>query len=284
LRKYREYLEELVAERTAELNERVAEVEQLNRGMGNMLEDLQSANRATQRTAHRLQEANAELEAFAYSVSHDLRAPLRAISGFGQIIARRYRDSLPEEGQHYFDNIIEASGHMGRLIDDLLRYSRLGRRAVRRRPVPLNDVLDRVTGDLASRMAESQAQIKIADDLPTVRGDETLLSQIFTNLLDNALTYHRAGVPPEIVVNYEEDADHIIVSVADQGIGIPPQFGDKVFNIFQRLHSQDEYPGTGIGLSIVKKAAEMLSGRVWMESAEGEGTTFYVQLPAASEQ
>ncbi|MBC8264566.1 MAG: MEDS domain-containing protein [Anaerolineales bacterium] len=279
LKEYSERLEEMVEERTAELNRRVAEVEQLNQAMGNMLQDLQTANRVSQQTARRLQEVNAELEAFAYSVSHDLRAPLRAISGFAQIIARRHRDSLNEEGQHYFDNIIEASAHMGQLIDDLLRYSRLGRTAVRRQPVPLGDLLARLKDELAGRVTKTGALLSLADDLPIIHGDPTLLGQIFINLLDNALTYHRTGVPPRIVVNYKVEANHVIVSVADNGIGIPPEFHEKIFDIFQRLHSQDEYPGIGLGLAIVKKATELLGGSVWVESVVGEGSTFYVQLP-----
>jgi PAS domain S-box-containing protein len=239
--------------------------------------------RVAQRTAE-LREVNAELEAFAYSVSHDLRAPLRAINGFAQIIARRHRDSLNEEGQHYFDNIIQASTHMGHLIDDLLRYSRLGRQAVRHQPVPMGDVLAQVADSLAGRVAETGAHLSLPDDLPVVQGDQTLLGQIFTNLLDNALTYHRSGVPPQVVVSCQAEADHVILSVADNGIGIPPEFHEKIFNIFQRLHSQDEYPGTGIGLAIVKKVVGLLGGQVWVESVVGEGSTFYVELPVSSEQ
>jgi PAS domain S-box-containing protein len=249
LRKYREHLEEMVAERTAQL-----------------------------------ETANEDLEAFAYSVSHDLRAPLRAISGFAQIIAHRHRASLNEEGRHYFDNIVEASEHMSRLIDDLLRYSRLGRTAVRHQPVALGEVLAQVSDNLADRVAQTGAHLSLPDDLPVVHGDWTLLSQIFTNLLDNALIYHRPGVSPRVVVDCQVEADHVIVSVADNGIGIPPEFHTKIFNLFQRLHRQDQYPGTGIGLAIVKKAAELLGGHVWVESVVGEGSTFFVKLPVISEQ
>jgi light-regulated signal transduction histidine kinase (bacteriophytochrome) len=237
--------------------------------------------RIIERTAQ-LEAANKELEAFAYSVSHDLRAPLRAINSFAEIIARRHRESLNEEGRHYFDNIVEASSQMGLLIDDLLTYSRLGRRAVRHQPVPLGDLLAQVTENLAGRVAETGAHLSIPDHLPVVYGDWTLLSQVFTNLLDNALTYHRPGVPPRVVVSCQAEAAHIVVRVADNGIGIPPEFHEKVFNVFQRLHNQDDYPGTGIGLAVVKKSAELLGGQVWVESVVGEGSTFCVELPHES--
>jgi len=234
--------------------------------------------RVVERTAE-LEAANEELGAFVSSVSHDLRAPLRAIRGFADIIARRHRVSLNEEGQHYFDNIVQAGGQMSDLIDDLLAYSRLGRRAVRHRPVDLGDLLAQVSGNMANRVAETGAHLSIPDDLPVIRGDWTLLSGIFTNLLDNGLAYHRPGVVPRVEVACQAEADHVVVRVADNGIGIPAEFHEKIFAIFQRLHSQDEYPGTGIGLAIVKRSVGLLGGRVWVESVVGEGSTFCVELP-----
>ena len=234
--------------------------------------------RVIERTAQ-LQTANRDLQAFTYSVSHDLRAPLRAIHGFSDIIARRHRASLNEEGQHYFDNIVQASGQMDLLINDLLTYSRLGRRSVRRQPVALGDLLAGVIEILAGRIAETGAQLDIPGDLPTINSDQTLLSQIFTNLLDNAITYHRPGVAPSVEVQAHPEADHIILHVADNGIGIPPEFHEKIFNIFQRLHGQDDYPGTGIGLAVVKKSVALLEGQVWVESVVGEGSVFCVKLP-----
>ena len=277
-------LEERVTERTTDLRERMAEVEDLNQTLEKTLEELRVANEQLNQNARQLETTNAELEAFAYSVSHDLRAPLRAIHGFAQIIARRHRDDLNEEGRHYFDNIVEASAQMSELIDDLLRYSRLGRKAVRVQSVPVLGVLTRVRNDLRERIAATGAKLVVADDLPVIRTSSTLLRQVFTNLIDNALTYHRPGVPPHVEIDCEVRSNSIVLSVADNGIGIPPEFHDKIFRIFQRLHSQEEYPGTGIGLSIVRKAAELLGGTVWLESTEGEGTTFYVELPVGSDQ
>jgi PAS domain S-box-containing protein len=234
--------------------------------------------RVAERTAQ-LQTANKELESFSYSVSHDLRAPLRAIGGFAGIIARRHRAELNEQAQHYFDNIVLASERMGQLIDDLLAYSRLGRQAIGRSFVNLDDVLAQAAGDLAGRAAELQATITIAPGLPGIYGNATLLQQIFVNLLDNALAYHRLGTPPQITVTGSAEGGRVTLRVADHGIGIPPEYHEKIFDVFQRLHSEDQYPGTGIGLAVVKKAVEMQGGRVWVESAVGEGSTFFVQLP-----
>jgi PAS domain S-box-containing protein len=234
--------------------------------------------RVRQRTAQ-LEAAVRDIEAFSYSVSHDLRAPLRAISGFAQIIARRHRAGLNEEGQRYFDNIIEASARMGRLIEDLLDYSRLGRTAVRLQTVPLGGLLAEVIHDLSPRVAEAGANLVLPEEPPLLSGDPTLVRQILANLLENALTYHRKGVPPRIAVSCQAEADHILLRVADNGLGIPPEYQDKIFNLFQRLYSEDEYPGTGIGLAIVKKSAELLGGEVGVESVPGVGSTFTVKLP-----
>ncbi len=254
----------------------VTERKQTEEEVHTLNEDLE--RRVIKRTAQ-LSSSNQELEAFAYSVSHDLRAPLRAISGFSQIIAHSHKNSLNEAGQHYFDNIVKASVHMNQLIDDLLLYSRVGRQAVSRQPVPLSTSLAQAMRNLADRIAETGAIIDIPDELPTVKGNQTLLSQVFTNLLDNALIYHRPDVAPEVMMNCRIKADRVIISVADKGIGILPEFHEKIFNIFQRLHSHEEYPGTGIGLAIVRKAVDLLDGRVWMESEIGVGSTFYVELP-----
>lgn len=233
--------------------------------------------RVLERTAQ-LSAVNKELESFSYSVSHDLRAPLRAVSGFAEIIARRHRTSLNEEGQHYFDNIVQASERMGHLIDDLLNYSRLGRAGVRLEPVSLADALTNIAQDLKGHLDELHGTISITEGLPDVTGDRTLLSQIFTNLLENAVAYRKADVPPQVEVTYQIEGKQVIVKVRDNGIGIPAEHQEKIFNIFQRLHSDDDYPGTGIGLATVRKSVELLGGSVGVESKAGEGSTFFVKL------
>ena len=233
--------------------------------------------RVFQRTAQ-LTVANKELESFSYSVSHDLRAPLRAVSGFAEIIARRHRAVLNDEGRHYVDNIVKASGRMGNLIDDLLTYSRLGRSGVRSEPVALAGLIGEIGGYLQSRVEEIHGTFKIVDGLPTVMGDHTLLSQLFTNLLENGITYKRPDVPPQVEVAYQLEGENVIVTVSDNGIGIPEEYYEKIFNIFQRLHGDEEYPGTGIGLATVKKSVELLGGSIWVESVVGKGSTFRVRL------
>ena len=242
-------------------------------------EALRQSEDRYRKLAEKLQWANAELETFVYSVSHDLRAPLRAIRGFAEILAHRQRANLNEQGQHYLDNIVQASAQMGLLIDDLLAYSRIGRQAVSRQPVPLCDLLARVTDSLATRIDETGAHIDIPDDLPVLQSERTLLIQILSNLIANALTFHRPSVPPRVAVSCQAEPDHFIIRVADNGIGIPSEHYNRIFNVFQRLHDQDEYPGTGIGLAIVKKSVELLGGKVGVESVVGEGSTFWVKLP-----
>jgi PAS domain S-box-containing protein len=234
--------------------------------------------RVAERTAQ-LESANKELESFSYSVSHDLRAPLRAISGFAEIIARRHRADLKEGGRHYVDNIVQASERMGHLIDDLLKYSRLGRQSARHDPASLADVLADITQDIRGRATEIQGTLDIAHDLPTVIGDKTLLIRIFTNLIENALTYHKPDSPPQVKVTCRTEDKAVIICVSDTGFGILPEYHEKIFNVFQRLHSEEEYPGTGIGLATVKKSVELLGGSVWVESEVGKGSTFYVRLP-----
>ncbi|MFZ6029680.1 MAG: PAS domain S-box protein [Chloroflexota bacterium] len=237
--------------------------------------------RVAERTAQ-LAAANRSLESFSYSVSHDLRAPLRAISGFAEIIARRHRANLNEEGQHYIDNIVLASKRMGQLIDDLLKYSRLGRQSLRHEPVALAAILGDIVRDLQENLEQAGGSLTISGSLPTLDSDPTLLSQIFTNLLENALTYRRNDVALAIDINCRCEDQSVTIRVSDNGIGIPEAYFDKIFNIFQRLHSEDEYPGTGIGLATVKKSVELLGGHVWVESIVGEGSTFSVRLPAKS--
>ncbi len=260
-------------------------VDEIAMGLNNALlyRDLQQhskeLDRRVRERTEQLQAANKELEAFAYSISHDLRAPLRAVSGFAQIIARRHRAALNEEGQHYVDNIVLAGERMGSLIDDLLAYSRLGRQSLKLQPVALGVVLSQAINDLADRVAATGATINLPGDWPVVLGDQTLLQQIFTNLLDNALIYRQPDVAPDLRVTWTIEDGQVILAVADNGIGIASECQEKIFNVFQRLHSDEDYPGTGIGLAIVKKATEMLGGRVWVESAVGQGSTFFVKLP-----
>ena len=234
--------------------------------------------RVAQRTGE-LAEANKELEDFVYSVSHDLRAPLRSISGFAQIIDRRHKTSLNEEGQHYFDNIIKASQQMGDLIDDLLRFSRMGRKSFEPETVALNEVLKSAIETLSDQINATNAQVVIPKQMPAIQGDVALTTHVFINLIENAIKYQKADEAPVVDIGIEAEDKHVVVSVADNGIGIAPEYHEKIFNIFQRLHNQSEYPGTGIGLAAVKKALQMMGGRVWVESELGKGSVFKIEIP-----
>jgi light-regulated signal transduction histidine kinase (bacteriophytochrome) len=226
-----------------------------------------------------LEQKNQELQAFAYALAHDLRAPLRAISGFAQIIVEDYSRVLDDDGTRYVQRIVRASAQMDQLIDDLLNYTRIEHRQVRRKPVVLSYLLPQVIEGLANRIAETEAQVTLVGTFPTVYGDQTLVNQIFVNLLSNALKYHRPDVPPCVRIDAEVQGQWCILRVADNGIGIAEKHQKKIFTIFQRLHTEEEYPGTGIGLAIVKKAVELQDGVVWVESRVDEGSTFFVKLP-----
>jgi len=233
--------------------------------------------RVHQRTAQ-LEEANKEIEDFVYSVSHDLRAPLRSISGFAEIINRRHKASLNSEGQHYFDNIIKASRQMGELIDDLLKFSRLGRSAIKIEPVALETVLKTAMGTLAESIKRVKAQVHAPEQMPAINGDVNLVTHVFINLLENALKYHKPDVPPVIDIRVDIEDPYAVISIADNGIGIDPAYYEKIFNIFQRLHSEADYPGTGIGLAAVRKAVQIMGGKIRVESELDKGSVFKIKL------
>lgn len=233
--------------------------------------------RVMQRTSQ-LETAYKDMESFSYSVSHDLRAPLRAITGFSEIIARRYRTELNSEVQHYLDNIIKASNRMGNLIDDLLVYSRLGRQGVTLVPISLNQIMESVINDFSISLKDNNGTIEIQKNLPVVNGDKSLLHQVFTNLFENALKYRKPEIQVVIKVWALNDDDKVKIFVGDNGIGIAPEHHKRIFNIFQRLHGDDKYPGTGIGLSTVKKSLELLCGNIFVESESGKGSTFIIEL------
>lgn len=224
--------------------------------------------------------ANQEMEAFAYSVSHDLRAPLRAISGFAEIVARRHRSGLNEEGQRYVDHIVTASHRMGDLIEDLLTYARLGRSGLNLQPLDLATTLAPILATAQARAEGLGGGITVTGRQVKVLGQRTLLGQVLSNLLDNALAYRRPGVAPQVHVDVlPAEPDRILVRVTDNGEGIAPEHHEKVFHVFQRLHAQETHPGTGIGLAIVKKSVELMGGTIHLESEPGRGSTFSFTLP-----
>lgn len=219
-----------------------------------------------------------ELEAFLYTVSHDLRAPLRATCGFSELLQRRYADRLDDEGRRHLDNVIEASRYMDRLLHDLLAYSRVGQMTVVLQLVDLNGIVNRVLQVLREQLEATGATVQMPPSLPSVVGHPGLLEQVFLKLFDNALTYRQAWEPPRLVLWAAEDGAHLLLHLQDNGIGIAPAYHEKIFEVFQRLHHREAYPGTGIGLALVRKAVEQMQGTVWVTSAPGQGSTFTVRL------
>ncbi|CAN5602711.1 hypothetical protein BH23CHL8_BH23CHL8_05400 [soil metagenome] len=228
-----------------------------------------------------LEEAYREMESFSYSVSHDLRAPLRAITGFSAILAQRHVEHLDEEGRHYLQNILTAGERMGELIDDLLAYARLGRGVVTLRAVPLAPIVAGLTEELSSRIAETGARVEVLEPLATPVGDRTLLLQVLGNLVGNALTYRLPDVAPHIRIGAVRLDGRVVVSVSDNGIGIAAENQERIFDVFARLHGDDEFPGTGIGLAIVRKATRLMGGDISLESAPGSGSNFSLSLEPA---
>jgi PAS domain S-box-containing protein len=224
-----------------------------------------------------LERTNAELNRFATVASHDLQEPLRKVSAFASLLRRRYSSQLDEEGDRSLDYLVDAAHRMQRLIDDLLAYSRLSSQPLRLQRVDLSALMADVIEQLDTSISECDAQFEL-DELPTVRADPLLLRQVFQNLVSNAIKY-RGAQRPHIKISAVSDAEAWQFSVTDNGIGIDPKFFGKIFAPFQRLHSREEYAGTGIGLAIVRQAIERHDGRIWVESAEGQGSKFCFSIP-----
>jgi light-regulated signal transduction histidine kinase (bacteriophytochrome) len=278
LEKHRNHLEEMIGIRTAELGKRISEVEQLNSAMVNLTEDLRVSNDSLTTRTQQLTEANKELDAFAYSVSHDLRAPLRAIDGFSQMLVEDYGDKLDGEGQHQLDVIQGSARQMGQLIDDLLAFSRLGRRELKMSDINMRALAEEVIKQFQIIEPERTMRLKV-DALPPALGDRSMIREVFANLLSNALKYTAPREAAVIEASGKTDGNESIYSVKDNGVGFDMKYADKLFQVFQRLHSADEFEGTGIGLALVKRIIQRHGGRVWAEGKVNEGATFYFSLP-----
>jgi PAS domain S-box-containing protein len=238
--------------------------------------------RVAKRTAE-LDAANKELEAFAYTVSHDLRAPLRHISGFSSLLTKRAGDSLDEKSRHYLATISSSVREMGALIDDLLQFSRTGRTELKIEPVDTNATLAEALAPLKHE-ADGRAIEWSIDPLPSVVGDHALLRQVWANLLGNAVKYTRGRTPARIAVGgYEADGE-VVLFVRDNGVGFDMKYAHKLFGVFQRLHSASEFEGTGIGLANVQRIVTRLGGRAWAESKMDQGATFFFSLPRQKER
>jgi len=234
------------------------------------------------RLTEELERSNKELEDFAYVASHDLQEPLRMITGYLQLIERRYKGKLDKDADEFIAYAVDGATRMQRLIADLLAYSRVGTRGRALAPIDLTCPFERAQADLWRTISETGTRIT-HDPLPKVRGDETQLAQLFLNLLGNAIKF-RSDRIPEIHVGVEDKEKEWLISISDNGIGFDQRYGDRVFQVFQRLHTRQKYPGTGIGLAICKKIVDRHGGKIWVESERGKGSTFYVALPKPGEE
>ncbi|WP_049926006.1 sensor histidine kinase [Halopiger goleimassiliensis] len=255
--------------------------------------ELERRNRQLESMQERLEESNERLEQFAYAASHDLQEPLRMVSSYLQLLDDRHGDALDEEGEEFLEFALDGAERMSTMIDALLEYSRVDTQGQPFEPVSLEAILEDVRTDLEMRIEETGAELEYGD-LPRVTGDPRQLRQLFQNLLSNAIEYSEDG-RPRIEIEAERrgtasrsdpstnDDREWIVSVSDDGIGIDPADQDRIFEVFQRLHTQAEHAGTGIGLALCKRIVERHGGDIWVDSEPGEGTTVSVTLPAAEQ-
>jgi PAS domain S-box-containing protein len=230
------------------------------------------------RTQHELQEINREQESFSYSISHDLRTPLVTISNFSSLLLREYGGSLSEEARGCAARIHRAATRMDTLLGDLLDYTRMSRGSLNLQRVPLEAVVDDVLLQLQGTIETSRARIEVRRPLAFVNASPEALGQVLTNLVTNALKFTRTGETPRITISSRQSAHRCVLVVEDDGIGIAPEHTQRIFGMFERLHSSEEFPGTGVGLAIVRRAVERMNGRIWVESAVGHGSRFFVEL------
>ena len=258
------------------LKQGAAELERYNEELAYEVAERTRAERALIQYSHDLAKSNGELEQFAYVASHDLQEPLRMVSSYTQLLARRYRGQLDSDADDFISFAVDGVQRMQKLIEDLLEYSRVGSRGDAPEPTNLEEVLDEALANLTAAIEESGAEVT-RDPLPTLSVDASQLTQLFQNLIGNALKFRREA--PQVHISAVTKEDLVTVSVRDNGIGIQSDYIERVFAIFQRLHTRDEYAGTGIGLAVCRRIVERHNGRIWAESEPGVGTTFYFAIP-----
>jgi light-regulated signal transduction histidine kinase (bacteriophytochrome) len=271
-------LESRVAQRTKELSaanqELAREVAERRRAE----EGIRQLNQVLARRATQLEAANQELEAFSYSVSHDLRTPLRHINGFAKLLREQREGKQDNEERELLVRIIEAGERMGKLIDDLLQFARVAKVDLVVAPFDLNELVAEVIREFEPEMWQRKVVLNCAQ-LPRVHADRALLRQVFVNLISNALKYTRARPVAQIEIGSQEGPEEIMCYVRDNGVGFNPRYADKLFGVFQRLHSNEEFEGTGIGLANVHRIITRHGGKIWAEGVPEQGACFYFSLP-----
>jgi signal transduction histidine kinase len=257
------------------------EIATLDAALHRMTEAIREANRTLEERNAQLESLNNDLESFGYSISHDLRAPVRAVSGFSQMLEEEYGPSFDERGHHLLSTVKSEASRMNELIDDLLEFSRLGRREIRSANVDMNGLVSRVLEDQAAR-GEANGRLRVeVTPLPDAFGDLSLLRQVWQNLIANAIKFSSTREDPLLSITGERDGDEAIFHVRDNGVGFDMKYASRLFGVFQRLHRHEEFPGTGVGLAIVRRVISRHGGRVWANAQPGKGATFSFTLPAA---
>jgi len=255
---------------------RTDEIGCLEKAFFQMREDLREKNRLIEHVNEDLVAANRELESFAYSVSHDLRAPLRNIDGFSRILLDKYGPELDETATHYLNRVRNGAIKMSDLIDDMLSFSRASRAEMRPQEADTNTLVNDALRDFVEVVKERNIEVKV-QELPRIVCDSVMMRHVFSNLLSNSFKYTRGSRNPLVLVGY--DASQAAIFVRDNGIGFDMAFEEKIFQVFERLHLPEDYEGTGIGLALVRRIVERHRGRIWAESEPDRETTFYVHLP-----
>jgi len=264
-----------------EIVELGAEIDEMRLRIVHELTTVETAREQLEEQALELQRSNTELEQFAYVASHDLQEPLRMIGSFTQLLVRRYRGQLDATADEFIAYIVDGVSRMQRLINDLLAYSRVGTRGASFQPTDCEVVLEHALACLKPSIDESGALVT-HDPLPSLRADGTQIGQLFQNLVSNAIKYH-GEAPPRVHIAAEREGADWVFSIRDNGIGFDPKHTERIFIIFQRLHTADQYPGTGIGLAVCKKIVERHAGLIWAESQPGRGSRFFFTIPVRTD-
>ncbi|MDS0132079.1 MULTISPECIES: ATP-binding protein [unclassified Amycolatopsis] len=259
----------------------VAELEQAHALLDRRTREAEESNAMLDRRTRELERSNADLEQFAYVASHDLQEPLRKVASFCQLLQRRYQGLLDERGEQYIEYAVDGAKRMQVLINDLLAFSRVGRKPGEHVVADAGALADDAIANLEVALSLSGGKVS-RGELPEVRVEPALMTAVFQNLIGNALKF-KGETPPEVRVSAERDGDDWVFSVSDNGIGIDPEYAERVFALFQRLHTRSAYPGTGIGLALCRRIVEYHGGRIWLDT-EAADTTFRFTLPAAAEE
>mgnify|MGYP001065602326 FL=1 len=248
----------------------------------NITERIRAENKIKENEAALLQ-ANQELEAFSYSVSHDLRAPLRAIGGFSHILEEKYAKTLPDEAKHFISRISESALEMGNLIDAILKFSRFSRQSIKKQNVSMYLLSKTIAEKILNENSDKKINVSINPELPSCQADESLLKQVMINLISNAIKYTGKIENPHIQIDFKQENIEIIYFIKDNGVGFDMRYVDKLFKVFQRLQRAEDYEGTGVGLAIVERVIHRHGGRIWAEGKVGEGAAFYFTIGGEDE-